>query len=67
MGVCSVASNSLQPRELYSPLGSSLHGTLQARIVGGLRFPSPGDLPDPGTELASPACFTTVPPGRPVA
>ena len=35
----------------------------------GLLFPSPGDLPDPGTELASPALagrfLTTVPPGKP--
>ena len=35
----------------------------------GLSFPSPGDLPDPGIELASPALagrfFTTVPPGKP--
>ena len=35
----------------------------------GLLFPTPGDLPDPGIELASPAVagrfFTTVPPGKP--
>ena len=35
----------------------------------GLSFPSPGDLPDPEMELASPALasgfFTTVPPGKP--
>ena len=35
----------------------------------GLPFPSPGDLPDPGMELASPALaggfFTTEPPGKP--
>ena len=33
-----------------------------------LPFPSPGDLPDPGIELASPALagrfFTTEPPGK---
>ena len=33
-----------------------------------LPFPSPGDLPDPGTELLSPALadgfFTTEPPGK---
>ena len=40
---------------------------------GGLPFPTPGDLPDPGIEpasLASPMSagrlFTTVPPGKPV-
>ena len=38
----------------------------------GLPLPSPGDLPDPGTELPSPASpvlanrlFTTEPPGKP--
>ena len=35
----------------------------------GLPFPSPGDFPDPGIELASPASasgfFTTEPPGKP--
>ena len=33
---------------------SSVHGTFQARIWSGLPFPSPGDAPDPGIELASP-------------
>ena len=39
----------------------------------GLPFPSPGDLPHPGTELLSPVSpalasrfFTTEPPGRPI-
>ena len=35
----------------------------------GLPFPSPGDLPDPGIELASPAlqadAFPSEPPGKP--
>ena len=35
----------------------------------GLPFPTPGDLPDPGTELESPALggifFTTEPGGKP--
>ena len=38
-----------------------------------LPFPSPGDLPDPGIQLASPGCpalaggfFTTAPPGKPL-
>ena len=35
----------------------------------GLLFPSPGDLPEPATEPASPALaggfFTTEPPGKP--
>ena len=38
-----------------SPPGSSVHGTLQARIVEGLLFPSPGDLPNPGIEPGPPA------------
>ena len=33
-----------------SPLGSSVHGISQARILGGLPFPSPGNLPDPEIE-----------------
>ena len=51
----------------YSPLGSSFHGISQARILEGLPFPSPGDLPHPGIEPVSPALaagfFTTEPPG----
>ena len=39
----------------YSPPGSSVHGILQARILEWVPFPSPGDLPDPGIELKSPA------------
>ena len=42
----------------YSPSGSSVHGIFQARYWSGLLFPTPGDLPHPGTEpafLASPA------------
>ena len=42
----------------YSPPGSSVHGISQARILSGLPFPSPGDLPNPGIEpesLLSPA------------
>ena len=33
--------------------GSSVHGILQARILEGLLFPSPVDLPDPGIEPRS--------------
>ena len=49
-----------------SPSGSSLHGIFRARILSGLPFPTPGDLPHPEIELlslASPALassfFTT--------
>ena len=39
----------------FSPLVSSVHGILQARILdGGLPFSSPGDLPDPGIEPTFP-------------
>ena len=37
----------------YRPLGSSVHGIFQARILDELPFPTPGDLPDPGIEPAS--------------
>ena len=53
----------------YSPLGSSVHGILQARILEWVPFLSPGDLPNPGTEPVSPALagrfFTSEPPGKP--
>ena len=35
--------------------GSSLHGIFQARILEGVAFPSPRDLPNPGIEFVSPA------------
>ena len=43
---------------LWDPLdcslpGSSLHGVLQTKILGGLPCPPPGDLPDPGIEPES--------------
>ena len=38
-----------------SPPGSSVHEIFQARILEWVPFPSPGDLPDPGTETVSPA------------
>ena len=37
------------------PPGSSVHGILQARILNGLPFPSPGYLPDPEIKPKSPA------------
>uniref|UniRef100_A0A8C6FPU7 Translationally-controlled tumor protein n=1 Tax=Moschus moschiferus TaxID=68415 RepID=A0A8C6FPU7_MOSMO len=53
---------------ICSLLGFSVHGILQARILG-LPFPSPGDLPDPGIEPGSPAleadALTSEPPGKP--
>ena len=53
--------------------GSSVHGILQARVLElGLPFPSPEDLPNPGSETSSPVSpalagwfFTTGLPGKP--
>ena len=55
-----------------SPPGSLVHAILQARILGGLPFPPPGDLPDPGIEPSSPASSAlegrfTEPPGKPLS
>ena len=39
----------------WSLPGSSVYGILQTRILEWVAFPSPGDLPDPGTEPRFPA------------
>ena len=39
----------------YSLPGASVQGILQGRILDGLPFPSPENLPDPGIKLGSPA------------
>ena len=53
-----------------SPLGFSVHGILQTRLLKWVEFPLPGDLPDPEIEPGSPALaggfFTTAPPGKPL-
>ena len=56
----------------WGPPGSSVHGIFHARILEGLPFPTPEDLPYPGIKpmsLASPKLaggfFTTTPPGKP--
>ena len=43
--------------DFCDPMESTGHGILQARILEwcGENFPSPGDLPNPGTEPRSPA------------
>ena len=66
--ICSVASDSLRPVD-WSPPGSSVHGILHGQEYWSrLPFPTPGDLPDPGIEPASPALagrfFTPVLPGK---
>ena len=56
------------------PPGSSVHGTSRQEYWSGFPFPTPGDLPNPGTEpesLASPALaggffFCCWPPGKPL-
>ena len=35
--------------------GSSIHGIFQARVLEGVPFPSPEDIPNPGIEPRSPA------------
>ena len=40
---------------LCDPMDYTIHGILQARILKGQPFPSPEDLPNPGTEPRSPA------------
>ena len=40
------------PMDCSQP-GSFVHGMLQAKIPEWVAVPSPGDLPDPGTEPAS--------------
>ena len=52
----------------YSLSGSSVQGISQVRILSGLPFPTPGDLPGPGIKPESPALvggfFTTETPGK---
>ena len=52
----------------YSPLGSSVQGILQARILEWVAFPSPGDLSNPETEPRSSALqvdsLQSGPPGK---
>ena len=51
----------------YSPIGSSVHGILQGRI---LEWVSAGDIPNPGTEPGSPTLqadsLLSEPPTKPV-
>ena len=53
----------------FSPPDSSAHEISQARILEGVPFPSPEDLPNPGTKPMSPALadgfFTNGSPGKP--
>ena len=49
----------------YGLPGSSVHGILQARVLAGLPFSSPGELPDPGVEPGSPALHADTLPSEP--
>ena len=67
---CSVAKSCLT---LCDPMDCSQPGSMgfpRQEYRRGLPFPSPGDLPDPGIKLVSPALsgrfFTAEPPGKPV-
>ena len=54
----------------YSPPVSSVHRGSPGKNWGGLPFPSPGDLPNPGIEPGSPAfqadSLLSEPPGKPI-
>ena len=51
----------------YSRPGSSVRGIPQARMLCGLLFPSPGDLPKPGIKPGSPALQANSLPNEPCA
>ena len=63
----SVMSNSATPWTVACQAPLSV-GFPRQEYWSGLLFPSPGDLPNPGIELACPALagrfFTTEPPGK---
>ena len=40
----------------YGPMDYTVHGILQARILEWAAFPSPGDLPNPGSNPCLPHC-----------
>ena len=54
---------------ICDPMDYTVHGILQARILGWVAFPSPGDLPNPGIEPRSLTLQTdslpAEPPGKP--
>ena len=65
---CSVAKSCPTVCDLTdsSPPGSSFHGVLQARVLEWVAIPSPGDLPDPGIKLGSPALQANSLPSEPL-
>ena len=63
-----VVSDFLQPQGAVVCQAPPSMGFLKQGYWNALLFPTPGDLPGPGTEPESPALvggfFTTVPPGK---
>ena len=54
----SIMSQSLWPHLMdCSPPGFSVHGIIQAKMLEGLPFPPPGDLPDSGTDHQETQCL----------
>ena len=49
-----------------SPPGSSVHGIFPVIILGGLPFPTPGDLPNLGSKTKSPALQSVSLPAGPL-
>ena len=66
---CLVMSNSFVTPWTVAQQAPLSMGFPRQEYCNGLPFPSPGDLPDPGTEAVSPALagifFTAEPPGKP--
>ena len=64
---CKVLDYNLLRTIVTNPLSM---GLFRQEYWSGLPFPSPGDLPSPGTKPTSPALtgrfFTTEPPGKPL-
>ena len=72
--VCSIMSDSPQPPWIIAHQALPSMEFSRQEYWNGLSFPTPGDLPDPGTEpvsVASPILagrfFTTAPTGKPTA
>ena len=63
--MCSLVSDSATPWTSCSPAGPSVHGILQARVLGWIVISSSRDLPDPGSPALAGRSFTIVPPGKP--
>ena len=66
----SIMSNSCDPMDCIPP-GSSVHGIVQAKTLEWVAMPPPGDLPNPGIVLRSPALqadsLPPKPPGKPLS